>query len=408
MEVSHMLTRLALPAVLAGVLLAVAQPASACPFCAAPGQTLTAEVAQADFILYGTLTNAVPDATGGFGKGTTDLKVELVIKSHDMVAGKKTLTMPRYIPPDGKETKYLVFFNVFNGQIDPYRGEAVPADSKLPDYLKGALAVREKDVVTRLKYFFDYLEDPDLVISTDAYSEFGVAEYKEVRPVAEKLSTDTLLKWLKDPNTRPTRYGLYGLLLGHCGKKEDAKAIRTLLDDPNHSFTSGLDGVLAGYILLDPQAGWDYLTTMVSDQSKEFPQRYAALKTVRFFWEYRPDVIPNARVLEAMTKLIGQSDLADLPIEDLRKWQCWELTPLVLSYANKESHNIPIVKRSILKFAVSASAHKPAAAEFVKQAREKDPKKVQLVEDLLKDEQKPVTPTTPAPGGGSSPPSSQK
>jgi hypothetical protein len=391
-----MLPRHLFPALVAGVLLTLSQPASACPFCAPAGQTLTGEVQQADFILYGTLSNATPDPTGGFGKGTTDLNVEMVIKSHETIAGKKTLTIPRFIPPDGKNTKYLIFFNVFNGQIDPYRGEAVPAESKLPEYLKGALAVRQKDVVTRLKYFFDYLEDPDLVISTDAYSEFGLAEYKEVRPIAEKLPSATLQKWLKDPNTRPTRYGLYGLMLGHCGKKEDAKAIRALLDDPNHSYTSGLDGVLAGYILLDPKAGWDYLNGLVSDQTKEFPVRYAALKTVRFFWEFRPDVVANKQVLEAVTKLIAHPDLADLPIEDLRKWQCWEMTPIVLGYADKESHNIPIVKRAILKFAVSAAAHKPAAVEFVRQAREKDPRKVQLVEDLLKDEQKPATtPTTP-------------
>lgn len=397
-----MLPRLLLPALVATALLAVPRTASACPFCNAPGQiTLTGEVQQADFILYGTLSNAVPDPTGGFGKGTTDLKIDMVIKSHEMIAGKKTLTIPRFIPPDGKDSKFLIFFNVFNGQIDPYRGEAVPADSKLPEYLKGALAVRQKDIVTRLKYFFDYLEDPDLVISTDSYAEFGLAEYKEVRPVAEKLPAATLLKWMKDPNTRPTRYGLYGLLLGHCGKKEDAKTIRALLDDPNNTFTSGLDGVLAGYILLDQKAGWEYIGGLVKDQAKEFPVRYAALKTIRFFYEFRPDVVTNQQVLDAMTKLIAQSDLADLPIEDLRKWQCWDMTPVVLSYADKESHNIPIVKRAILKFAVSAAAHKPAAAEFVKVARQKDPKKVQLVEDLLKDEQKPAAP--PATGGAISP-----
>jgi hypothetical protein len=397
-----MLPRLLLPAVVVTIVLAIPRLASACPFCNAQGQiTLTGEVQQADFILYGTLSNATPDPTGGFGKGTTDLKIELVIKSHEMIAGKKTLTIPRFIPPDRKDSKFLIFFNVFNGQIDPYRGEAVPADSKLPEYLKGALSVRQKDIVTRLKYFFDYLEDPDLVISTDAYAEFGLAEYKEVRPVAEKLPAATLLKWMKDPNTRPTRYGLYGLLLGHCGKKEDAKTIRALLDDPNNTFTSGLDGVLAGYVLLDPKAGWDYIGGLVKDQAKEFPVRYAALKTIRFFWEFRPDVVTNQQVLESMTKLIAQPDLADLPIEDLRKWQCWEMTPVVLSYADKESHNIPIVKRAILKFAVSAAAHKPAAAEFVKVARQKDPKKVQLVEDLLKDEQKPAA--APAAGGAISP-----
>ena len=39
-----------------------------------------------------------------------------------------------------------------------------------------------------------------------------------------------LIKWLKDPNTRGSRVGLYGLLLGHCGKPADAKTIRELLE----------------------------------------------------------------------------------------------------------------------------------------------------------------------------------
>src|SRR5439155_25234700 len=141
-------------------------------------------------------------------------------------------------------------------QLDAYRGEAVASDSKLPEYLKGAIAIRSKDSITRLTYFFDYLESSDLVISSDAYSEFGTADYKEIRALADKWKDDPakgkqLLAWLKDPNTRATRFGLYGLLLGHCGKPDDAKALRALLDDKERSYTSGLDGLLAGYVMLD-------------------------------------------------------------------------------------------------------------------------------------------------------------
>ena len=369
-------------------------PADACPFCSPTGTTHSAEVAQADFILFGTLGNARrdPDDPTAFNKGTTEMTIELVIKSHDLVKGKKTLTIPRYVPPDGKNYKYLIFFNLINGQLDPYRGEAVPADSKLPEYLKGALEVREKDVPTRLKYFFNFLEDPDVVVSSDAYSEFGYAEYKDVKEVAPHLPAETLLKWLKDPNTRASRLGLYGLLLGHCGKPDDAKLIRALLDDKERSYTSGLDGVVAGYIMLDPKAGWDYLLGLITDKTKDFPVKYAALKTVRYFWEYRPDIIPPARVLEAMKVLIDDPDIADMPIEDLRKWRVWELTPLVLSYASKESHNTtPIIMRAILKYAIVASWADPqntAAAAYVQAARQKNPKQVQFAEEILKDEQK--------------------
>lgn len=396
-----MTSRWLVPAVAAAALLLTAVPAPACPFCAPTGTTLTGEVAQADFILFGTLANAKrdPNDPTAFNKGSTDLNIELVIKPHDMVKDKKSITIPRYVPPDGKNGKYLIFFNVYNGMLDPYRGESVAIDSKLPQYLKGAMEVREKDTVTRLKYFFEYLEDQDVVVSSDAYSEFGYAEYKEVREVAAKLPAATLLKWLKDPNTRGSRLGLYGLLLGHCGKAEDAKAIRALLDDKERSYTSGLDGVLAAYALLDPKAGWDYVVGLINDPDKDFPVKYAALKTVRFFWEYRPDVIDNKQVIAAMKLLMDNADIADMPIEDVRKWKVWELTPVVLGYASKESHSgTPIVARSILKFAIAAAAADPkntAAVAYVEQARKKDAKRVQFLEEVLKDE------TTPAPKTGS-------
>jgi hypothetical protein len=392
-----MTIRLMLLSTATALLLTAPNSVSACPFCTVSGTTLVSEVAQADFILYGSLSNPQrdPDDPTGFGKGTTDLTIEKVIKSNDIVKDKKKITIPKYLPPEpgGKEYKYLIYFNIVNGQIDPYRGEAFPADSKLPDYLTGAIDVRAKDSATRLRYFFDYLESPDITISSDAYGEFAMADYKEIREVASKLPAELILKWLKDPNTRGSRFGLYGLILGHSGKAADAKAIRDLLDDKDRSYTSGLDGVVTGYIMLNPKDGWEYLNGLIKDSSKDFPIKYAALKTVRFFWEYRPDVIPTSQVLEAMKLLVDNPDIADMPIEDLRKWKVWEFTPLVLSYSNRESHNsTPIINRAILKFAIAAASLDPkntSATEFVKAARAKDPKRVEFLEELLKEELKP-------------------
>jgi hypothetical protein len=397
-EANTMTLRWLLPAIAA--LLLTGNTAYSCPFCTPTGTTLTGEVAQADFILYGSLSNPQrdPNDPTAFNKGTTDMTIDLVIKSHDMVKDKKKITIPRYVPPDGKNYKHLIFFNVSNGQIDAYRGEAVPADSKLPEYLKGALEVRQKDNITRLRYFFDYLESDDIVISSDAYSEFGYADYNQIHEIGPKLPPETLLKWVKDPNTRGSRLGLYGLLLGHCGKPSDAKAIRALLDDKDRSYTSGLDGIVTGYILLSPKEGWDYLVGLIKDPEKEFPDKYAALKTVRFFWEYRSDIIAHKQSLEALKLLMDNPDIADMPIEDVRKWKLWDLTPIVLGYASKESHSgTPIIMRSVLKFAILAAWAEPAntaAVDFVKAARAKDPKRVQFLEEVLKDEMKPLTTAT--------------
>ena len=398
-----MFLRCLIPAALAVVAcLSFAPPVAACPGCGPPsGQTLTMEVSQADFILYGTLTNAKPDPKDpGSSKGTTEMTIDAVVKSHALVKDKKSFTIPRFVPPDTKPFKYMVFFNVVNGDVDPYRGVVVSTDSKLPEYVKGALEVKSKDAATRLRYFFDYLESTELEISADAYNEFAVAEYKEVQELAAKLPAETLMKWIKDPNTRASRLGLYGLLLGHSGKPEYAAELRKLMDAPDNKYSSGLDGMLMGYVMLDKKAGFEYLLKLVADPEKEFLVKHSGLKTLRFYWEYRTDVLTKKQVLEGMSQLLTHADLADMPIDDLRKWKAWDMTTTVLKYADKESHNtLPINNRSILKFALAASWADPknaAAADHVAKIRKQNPERVKLVEELLQDEMK-VTPKPPEP-----------
>ena len=118
-------------------------------------------------------------------------------------------------------------------------------------------------------------------------------------------------------------------------------------------------------------------------------------------------MVPQKQVVEGMKVLVGQSDLADLPMEDLRKWGCWDLTDFVLTFADKPSHNsIPIVKRAILRFALAAPADHAKAKAYVEVVRKQDPERVKFVEQTLKDEQpKPAatqqatTPPAGKPGG---------
>ena len=404
-------------------LLAVsAADAAACPFCAVQGQTLSGEVQQADFIVLGTLTNPQRDPDD-FTRGTTDLIIQTVVKPHDYLAGRKVLRIPRPIPLGEKpeDNKYLIFCSLYTrpvdttasavvgavslanldaAQLDAYRGEQVRPESKLAEYLKGAIEVKQKDTVTRLRYFFNYLDHADLVISSDAMNEFASTDYKDVRSLAEQLPAEKVLGWLKDPNTPASRFGLYGLFIAHCGTKEHAKSIRELLDDPDRAFSSGLDGMLAAYVVLDSSSGWDYLMDRLKDPKQEFPVRYAGLKVLRFFWEFRPDVISHDRVLEGMRLLVAQSDMADLPIEDLRKWGQWNETPYVMKFASETSHkSIPIVRRAILRFALAAPDMYQAAKAYVEKTRQEDPERVKFVEQTLRDE-RPAT----ASGSSGSPP----
>ena len=372
-------------------------PVRACPFCSGQGQTLTKEVLQAKFVVLGRLENARLNANaGGLDNGTTDLVIEMVVKDHPVLRGKKRVVLPRYLPPveKDKQIKYLVFCDYFKGRIDPYRG--IPTrDDSLAVYLKGATALDPKDTATKLAFFFDYLDHPDVEIATDAYKEFSNADNKEVMAMIENGDRakirKKLIEWLTDKETPSYRFGLYGYMLGLCGSSEDGDVLLGLLKQPRR-LVSGLDGVLAGYILLRPTEGWQFTLGILGDAGKNFTRRYAALRTIRFFWQYRPDVLPPETLIAGLRLLLQQGDIADLAIEDLRKWKQWQLEDEVLALFGKESHNAPIVHRAILRYALTCPGKKSAA--FIKEQRQRNPDRVRDVEELLQFDQ-------PAPAAGS-------
>jgi hypothetical protein len=388
----------------------VAVDLSACPFCSSQGQTLAGELASADMIVVATVISAERDEND-FTKSRTKLRIDKTVKPHPAFEKEKEITVPRYIPTEkGKAPPQLLLFcyvntdttdaavsavasvaAVFpkyrNATIDAYRGDEIRAKSKLPDYLEEARKLQGAPLHDRLVFYFKHLEDDDLFISSDAYMEFGNADYKDVKEVAKKLSADTLLKWLKDANTPPSRYGLYGMLLGHCGKAEHAATLKKLVVEPDNAFSLGLDGMLAGYVLLDPKDGWEVLAGIAADRKREFTTRYAALRTVRFFHDSRPDVVSADKLLAAMKSLAEQDDIADIAIDDLRKWQQWDQTEYILGLAGKESHADPLVKRAILKYAIVASKNgsKPAG-EYVESVRKVKPQVVADAESLIESE----------------------
>jgi hypothetical protein len=385
------LLRRSLPLLAAALVWAlVAAPAGACPFCSGQGQTLTDEITQASMVVYGQLANA------NEGAETTDLKVESVVKGHPYLEGKKVVQLKRYVPPaENDQYRYLVFCDFFKGNLDPYRGIAVKKDSDMPAYLKGALELKDAKMDQKLKFFFKYLDSEDAEISNDAYKFFANTDYRDYRETFKSLPREKVIKWLTAKDTPSFRYGLYASMLGHCGMPEDAKVLRDMLEDPEKKATSGVDGILAGYVMLKPKEGWEYVRGTLKDPGKEFLMRYAALRTVRFLWEYRPDLVSKKQLSDGVSLLLDQEDIADLAVEDLRKWGVWDMTDQVLGLQKKPAYKTPIVRRSVLRFALSCPSNKAAAA-YVEEQRKLDPTAVRDAEELLKLEQSATPPAPPA------------
>jgi hypothetical protein len=381
---------------------AAAGTAMACPFCASSqGPSLTGEAGQAVMVLYGNLTDVKDPATRE--PKATDLHVEATVKMNKAFEGQKVITLARWVPlPEGdaRDTyRYLVFCDVFKGKVDPYRILPVQKDATVVKYLQGALALKDEKVGKRLRFFFDYLDSADLEVSNDAYKEFANADYKDYRDMAKELPAERIAAWLDPDNPKSTRtpsyrFGLYASMLGHCGTKKHAEMLRKLLDDPIRRIGSGVDGILAGYVMLEPKEGWAYIRDLFKDAKKEFLLRYAGLRAARFLWDYRPDLVSHKELTEAVTAMLEQNDVADLVVEDLRKWTCWDMTDRVLSLQGKKVYEVPVVRRAVLRFALCCPNN--AAQRYVAEQRTKNAQWVTDVEELLKLEQTPPSPPAAA------------
>lgn len=366
----------------------------ACPWRLIDRQTLTQDAQQATVVLVGTLANAKKGENGN--DGTTDVIIETVLKTHEFLgkevrtdsAGKKVLTIKRYVPQEHKKYKYLILCDVSGNAIEPWRGVAVGVDCDIASYINGALKLKDRKPAERGAFFFKYLDNAEVSVSDDAHKEFGNSDYKDFREMARNLPADMVVKWLQDSNTPTHRRSLYASMLGHCGKEAHAKVLRDLLEDPQKKLLSSTDDLFVGYALLKPKESWSYLHAILKDPSTNFTQRYAALKAVRFFWEFRPDVFDSKDLIGAVSLVLDQSDIADIGINDLRKWGRWEMTERVLDLQVQKSHDLPIIKRSILRFALAArdvvnvTQRHPKAKSFVEDLRKKDPQMVQDEEEL--------------------------
>ena len=354
--------------------------ASTCPFCSEErGPTLIEDWAKADGVMFGTFANPKLGA-GGIEDSVTEFIIDELVKPHEALKGLKKVTLPRYVAPN--KSKFLVFVDVYKGKLDPYRGIELSAGTQMVKYLVGASAVKELPQNKRLRYYFDYLNTPETEIALDAYREFAKADYADYKEMATTLPAKTLAGWLQDPKTPSFRFGLYASLLGHCGGAEDANLLRKLIDDPAARRGSGIDGLMAGLVMIQPKEGWKHLDEILLDPKQDFNSRFAVFRTARFVKENRPDLVPKEALVKSLASLVEIVDMSDFAIEEFRKWKQWDQTDAVLDLWGRKSHNLGVIKRAIVRFMLQSPTD--SAKAFIVEQRRRDAGFVADVDELLK------------------------
>ncbi len=376
------------------VLLARTPPALPCTLCGGNPQTtvtIRQAAAQAKMVVLGTMSNPrlAPDNSGA---GTTDFRIDFILKDHAYLAGKRTLEVPRFIPVDPKAPpRYVLFCDLANNRLDPFRGLLMKSRDAV-EYVRGTLALDGTNSVQCLSFFFRYLDSADPDLANDAFIEFAKANDQQIGQVAARLAPERIRGLMQSPKTPPERLGLYAFLLGACGGPRDAELLRSLIAKPTEQSGKALDGILGGYIQLQPRAGWDLALAILGDGRKPFPDRFAVLRTLRFYHAWKPRET-QAEVLRGLAVLLDQGDIADMAIEDLRRWQMWELTPAVLGQYEKKSHSAPIMRRTIIRYALCCP--RAEAARFAADLRRRDAELVADVQESLEFEKPTQTAAAP-------------
>jgi len=373
---------LAVAAALLAAFLGLYSSAPACSLCNGPltQRTLRQDWERAKLVLVGTLSNP-RFTTGGAGTGTTDFHIERVLKADPALGTAKVITIRQYIPVlDPKNPpKFVVFCDIVQGKLDPSTGRPLRSPAML-DYLRGMQALEGKPRAQLLQYCFGFLDHADEALAEDAFLEFVRSSDAEVGQAAPALDPARLRRLVQNPKTGPEHLSMFAFLLGACGKAQDATALKSLIDNPTERNVKALDGLLCGYINLQPRAGWELALKILADRRRPFPERYAVVRTLRFYQGWKP-AESKQPVLAGFSGLVEDGEMADLAVEDLRRWKMWDLTGKVLAQYGKASHNSPIVRRSIVRYALCCPLAE--ARQFVDGVRRQDGELVRDLEEGL-------------------------
>jgi len=379
--------------VLAAALLA--SPASGCPFCSAVSLTFAQEIAQSGAAVIAKLVEPPPasalqpNAEGPLPKGK--FEVVEVLKGADVVAAAGH-TGPGAIPietimldaqPVG--TTFLVM------GVDPPKlvwSSPIRVGDRAIGYLKKLEGLPEKGA-DRLAFFMGHLEDEDDTLTRDAYDEFAVAPYEDVKNLADRMDAGRLLGWIENPKIPANRRRLYATMLGVCGKPADAERIAAILEGKGLAaeqpeIRNGLDALIACYVALRGESALDLVDTLFLDRATggkdvPFTETYAAVMALRFLGE-ESQLVPRTRVLASLRLLLDEPKLADLVIADLARWQDWSVIErLTTIFKEAKSDNI-FVREPIVNYLRACPL--PEAAAAVRQLEKIDPEAVRRAATL--------------------------
>lgn len=265
------------------------------------------------------------DVTRNTSTGEVTMKVTSVLKGDSLVKVGDELVVIYY----GEVTAGRKF--MLSG-VDPPEllWSCLPLSDSAVDYVKQIPTLGE-DSLDRLKFYYDFLQSDDSMLSRDSYDEFAVAPYETIVKMAPRISRDDLIAWLREPEITTDRKRLYLTLLGVVGSKEDLPMLETMLRSTQKSTRGGLDALIACYLTLSGEEGLPMIEKLfLANNTASYTDTYSAVMAIRFHGT-EGDTIARTALASSLHHLLDRPELADLVIPDLARWNDWSVIEKVTS-----------------------------------------------------------------------------
>jgi hypothetical protein len=355
----------------------------ACPFCTAMTETLGEQIGNMDAAVLAHLLEAAP-----LEAGPTESAALTAVK------GRFRIVEVLKEEPSLADTK--VIETVFSGSVQQKPGAIyllmgvgapkwmwsapAPLSDRACAYLRQVLRL-PKDDAARLAFFLQYLEDPEQLLAVDAYEEFARAPYTAVQSLKAQMDRPRLIAWIQDANVPVSRKRLYLTMLGICGGKADLPFLEGLLRSEKRSPQSGLDALIACYLMLSGRDGMPLIEDVfLKDPKAEYADTYAAIVALRFHGS-ETDVIPRERLLAGLRTVLDRPQLADLVIPDLARWEDWSVMPRLVRLFKEAQEANSWVRVPVVNYLRACPL--PEAKEHLAELEKIDPAAVKRASSLF-------------------------
>lgn len=347
------------------------RPAAACPFCPSVSQTLGEEMDAKDVVVLARLTFSPPAPK----VGEAGADVELVRSKFTVI---ETLKGAKLI--DAKKPIEVLYFGegkvghtfLLMGADPPKINWTTPTllTDSAAKYIKQIPSL-PKSGAERLKFFMGHLESQDEMLARDAYDEFARAPYDAVRDLSPQMDHAQLIAWIRNPDIPASRRRLYLTMLGTCGDKRDLPMLAEMLRSDDRKVKGGLDAMIACYLTLAGPEGMPLIEDLfLKNKEAEYADTYSAIMALRFHGT-ESDIVPRKRIVEGMRHMLDRSDLADLVIVDLARWEDWEVMPRLVKLFKEADDKSSWVRVPVVRFLMQCP--EPAAKKHLQELEAIDP-----------------------------------